>query len=319
MNELAENELTEIEKLLIELIKIPSVFGREKNIAEFIIKRLKGFEIRKQFVAKERFNIIAVKGKSRKWLVAHMDTVPGEIPVKITENAIFGRGACDNMQSVAASIIVGNKLKDINLLFTVGEEGNFEGAKAAQEVVKGDLIIVQEPTNFQIITRQRGLIEFKIVTKGKQQHSSLENLDSAIHKLIDILFSLKKNQWTCFNIGTVKGGIGTAIVAPGSEALMSVRPENIEEYQDILTKLGNFKSEIEGEIIVINCYKPKISNFRLFPPKKMVAFTEMAFFENSIVFGAGNIEFAHSDNEHILRKDLNLLPKKLIELLGLKF
>jgi hypothetical protein len=44
----------------------------------------------------------------------------------------------------------------------------------------------------------------------------------------------------------------------------------------------------------------------------------MYFFKNSIVFGAGDREFSHTDNEHILRKDLNQLPQKLMEVLRLE-
>src|SRR3989344_1921476 len=113
--------MTKIEQLLIRLIRVPSPSGQEKNIGEFIIQQLKNFKIQKQTVAKNRFNIIAKKGISKKWLVAHMDTVPGNMPIKITKDHISGRGACDNKQSIAASILVGETLDNINLLFTVGE------------------------------------------------------------------------------------------------------------------------------------------------------------------------------------------------------
>ena len=52
-----------------------------------------------------------------------------------------------------------------------------------------------------------------------------------------------------------------------------------------------------------------------FPRNIAKGFSEMAFFDNSIEFGAGDIAYAHTDNEHILRKDLNMLPEKLKALL----
>ena len=48
-----------MEKLLFNLLKIQSYSGDEKKIADFIILKLKGFKIKRQFVAKNRFNIIA--------------------------------------------------------------------------------------------------------------------------------------------------------------------------------------------------------------------------------------------------------------------
>jgi len=308
---LSQGTLTEIEGLLIELIKTPSFSGQEKEIGNFVIRQLKGFKVRKQFVGRDRFNIIAAKGESKKWLVAHMDTVLGEIPMRITEEKIFGRGACDNKQSIAASIIVGNQLKNINLLFTVGEEKDFIGARTAQKAgVKGDLMIIQEPTDFKVITGQNGVITFAVRTKGKKQHSSLVGADSAIHKLADILFSLKRNNWILFNIGQIEGGIAPNVVADKAEAIITVRPRDIKEYSHILNSLR----KVKAEIVVKNNFKPCRSGFG-FPELISPYFTEMAFFENSIQYGAGDIKFAHSDKEQILRKDLNLLPEKLIKLL----
>jgi len=44
-------------------------------------------------------------------------------------------------------------------------------------------------------------------------------------------------------------------------------------------------------------------------------FAETAFFKNSIKFGAGDIKFAHTDNEHINRSDLQKLPDHLISII----
>jgi acetylornithine deacetylase len=304
--------MTEIEKLLINLIKIPSVSGNEKLIGEFIISRLNDFKITKQNAGKDRFNIIAKKGISSKWLVTHMDTVPGELPLRITKDKIFGRGACDNKQSIAGSILVGNKIKNINLLFTVGEETDFIGARLARKnAIKGDFVIVQEPTDFKVITSQRGIIEFEITTKGKSGHSSAEKIKNANHKLIKVLTDLEKNKWSSFNIGVLSGGVAANVVAVSATATVSVRPKNIIEYKSVIEAL----KKIENKVKIKNCFRP-YKNKLFFPEKECRCFTEMFFFKNSILFGAGNIKLAHSDQENISRKQLNLLPLKLIELLS---
>jgi acetylornithine deacetylase/succinyl-diaminopimelate desuccinylase-like protein len=300
--------MTKIEQLLLKLLRIPSFSSQEKNIGEFIIRQLKGFKITKQYIKKDRFNIIARKGDSKKWLVAHMDTVQGNLPVKMTKDKIFGRGACDNKQSIAASIIVGNELKDINLLFTVGEEVDFVGAKAAK--IKGNLIVVQEPTDFKIITGQNGIIEFVIKTTGQRTHSSSDKIDSANNELIKILSDLNKKQWTCFNVGLISGGIASNVVADKAEAVVSARPKDIIEYKNILSAVKKINAKIEFK----NDFKPCASNL-IFPKFISRYFTEIAFFKNSIQFGAGDINFAHSDKECILREDLNVLPEKLTNLL----
>lgn len=304
--------MTEIEQLLIKLINIPSPSGQEKNIGEFIIQQLKGFKLRKQNVARNRFNIIAKKGVSKKWLVAHMDTIPGNIPINVTKDSISGRGACDNKQSIAASILVGKKLDNINILFTVGEEEDFAGARKAQKtrIVQGDLVIIQEPTQFQIMTGQRGVITCTIQTKGICQHSRFDKHNSAIHKLIQILNNIQKKKWTACNIGLIQGGVAANVVADNAEATLVIRPKNIKEHHQILNDL----KKIRANTTIKNNFEPKINQLG-FPIKIAKGFSEMAFFKNSIEFGAGNIKYAHTDHEHISRKDLNALLNKLTQLL----
>ena len=306
--------MTTIEKLLVKLIKIPSFSGSETRIGNYIISQLRGFKIRKQIVDGKRFNTIAKRGNSRKWLVAHMDTVAGNIPLRIDSRNIFGRGACDNKQSIAASIIAGNQLSDINLLFTVGEEFDFAGAKKAKSsgtIKEDDAAIIQEPTNFEIITGQRGVITFTIQTMGKAAHSSIDQQNNAIQKLISLLYFLEKKKWTAFNVGLISGGIAGNIVSDRAEATIVVRPNSIAEYNRIRRELR----KLDAKVIIKNDFKPFINNAMPFPLKIGKGFSEMAFFKNSIKFGAGNIKFAHSDNEQILRMDLNILPSRLMKLI----
>lgn len=304
--------MTPIEELLTKLLAIPSPTGQEKAVADFIIDRLAGFKIKKQFITPDRYNIIATKGSPRCWLLAHMDTVPGSIPVTMTEQDIYGRGACDNKQSVAGAIIASQQLTDIGLVFTVGEEQDFIGAKQAQtEIDHRHVVIVQEPTQFEVITGQWGVITCVITTTGTQQHSALPKTDSAIHKLVTILSDLQQKQWNRFNVGTINGGLAENIVAHAAQAYVVIRPETIQEYQAILETLKNIQAQVE----IKNSYPP-FDNKLGFPSKIGHGFAETAFFKNSLKFGAGNVAYAHSDHEHISRVELNQLPAALIKLVN---
>lgn len=296
-----------MDKLLISLLKIQSYSGDEERIAKFIVSKLKGFKIKRQFVAKNRYNIIARKGISKVWLVAHMDTVKSWVEPKVEGNKIYGRGAVDNKGNIAAAIEVGKQLSDINLCFTVGEEQDFIGAKSARKIIKNDLAIVMEPTNFEVYSRQRGIVNFEISTKGKQEHSAYSSgKNNAIQKLVKILLDLERKKWTAFNLGKIEGGIASNIVAPSAEVSLSARPETMKEYLSILKKVRNYR--IKNKI-------PPYSNPKI-KGKLKKAFTEMAFFKNSLVFGAGRIGQAHSNHEFIFKKDLNVAPEKIIDLIN---
>ena len=90
-----------------------------------------------------------------------------------------------------------------------------------------------------------------------------------------------------------------------------VRPNSIAEYKRIRRELR----KLDAKVIIKNDFKPSINNATPFPLKIGKGFSEMAFFKNSIKFGAGNIKFAHSDNEQISRIDLNILPMRLVKLI----
>jgi len=305
---------TPIEKLLINLLKIKSVSGEEKEIGDFLVSELKDFKVKKQYVGNKRFNVIAQKGKSDIWIVAHMDTVPGDVPIKITKDKIYGRGAIDNKGNMAGAIMAGRKLKNINLLFTVSEETDFSGAKKFGS--KKGKFIVMEPTNFSILKGQRGAVAFRIVARGRQMHSSLifKKEDSAVFNLLSVLAKLYRKNWTAFNAVISDGGKKDSIVPKYAEARIFTRPKTLKEYQSTVKYLRRFRAN-NVRIKIDGTFKPCRSN--LFEKgKNALFFSEMIFFKNSLLFGVGGIFLAHAENEYVLRKDLNSLEEKLLALVG---
>ncbi|MHA1753963.1 MAG: M20/M25/M40 family metallo-hydrolase, partial [Candidatus Odinarchaeia archaeon] len=82
-------------EFLKELIKIYSPHGNEETASEFIYGTLKklGFNTVKTPIG----NVIGQIGEGKPviFLCGHMDTVKGELPFKVTDNKIYGRGAVD--------------------------------------------------------------------------------------------------------------------------------------------------------------------------------------------------------------------------------
>ena len=304
--------LSGIEKLLVGLINIESTSGNETSVATFIESQLKDFHCERQYVDKKRFNLIARKGKSNVWIVAHMDTVPPFFPARVTADKIFGRGAADNKGNIAGAVFVARELKDINLLFTVGEEQDFIGAKKAK--IKGKAIVL-EPTNFKVRTAQCGVIAAKLTAKGDQKHSSLlvKQEENALHVLVDTLDRLIGKHWHCFNVGTMKGGVAANVVAGSAETEFSVRPRSQKEFLEILKTIRTLKNV---RVQIINKISPFKSNLaKNYPSSGPVSFfSELAFFKDGILFGVGDIAQAHTVTEFIRRKDLEKLPGKLVSI-----
>jgi LysW-gamma-L-lysine carboxypeptidase len=305
----------DLEKLLINLIEIESVSGNEKKIADFICRQLTGFSITKQIISKNRYNIYAQKGKSDIWLVAHMDTVVGKVPIKITDKSIYGRGAVDNKGNIAGAITVAKNLENINLLFTVGEEVDFAGAKKAK--INGKVIIL-EPTSLRVKLNQRGVIVFRINTFGIQQHSSLpfNEKDNANHQMIRILNKILDFSWSNFNIGALSGGNATNIISDSSTIECSVRPKNDTEYTEIMDTLKSLSKNTK--IQIVNSVPPYTSSLRVenADTESVAFFSELGFFKNGVLFGVGDDKQSHTKHEHIERSELNKFPKKLIQLIN---
>jgi len=307
--------MTDIEKLLLEMLEIPSVSGEEKDMGDFLVSKLGDFKIKKQLIGKSRFNVIAEKGIPEIYLVVHMDTVPGDVPVKVTTDRIYGRGAIDNKGNIAGAIMAARKLENIGLIFTVGEEDDFSGAKKV--VIKKGKFIIMEPTKMEVMSGQRGIIAFNIIASGVQMHSSLDfsNDKSAIYNLVKTLADFYKKKWTSFNVVITSGGEKENIVSDYAMAQASVRPKSISEYNEVIVFLKKIK-EKNISIKIRDSIRPCSSDL-VKSGKTAPFFSEMAFFKNSILFGVGDISNAHTANEYVLRKDLNKLEEKLINLINI--
>ncbi len=304
--------ITSLEKTLIGLLRIDSTTGNEGAVAKYIESKLGGFCLERQYVSKERFNVIARKGKSDVWMVAHMDTVPPFLPVRVTADKIFGRGAIDNKGNIAGAIFAARQMSDVNLLFTVGEEVDFAGAKKAN--IKGNEIIL-EPTGFEKRLAQCGVISAKITARGEQKHSSLlaNDRESALHVLTNTLGVLMKKKWHCFNIGTIQGGVAENVVAGFAEAVVSVRPRNRIEFLEVLKTL---RAQTGVKIEIINKLPPFVSGLpeRIGMREPVSFFSELSFFKRGVLFGAGHIAQAHTPGEFIRRRDLERLPGELVKI-----
>jgi len=310
-------KLSPVEQLLIELLRIPSESGHEGPIADHLAVRLAGSFplIEKIPVSDGRCCLFAGAGAPKTLLAAHLDTVVGQLEASSDEENIYGRGSCDTKGSVAAAIAAGEQaraagLSDFGLLFTIGEETEFDGAVAASAWLKKQawrpkFVVVGEPTGLKVVTAQKGILSAELECRGTKAHSSRAERDSATSKLVAILATLEKLDLpgTLFNIGVLAGGEADNIVAANAKAVLSWR-----------TSLPGLKERLEKALAatgVAHTFKitvdlPPVSrDWPNFPKNEVSYYTEMVYFENSVVCGPGHISEAHSADEFVSRRELN--------------
>ena len=90
--------MTDIKKAqtLIELVQHYSPSGEETPSVDYLIGRMKDLGFTKAY-KDEVGNAIGVMGEGEKQIVllGHIDTVTGEIPVRIEDDILYGRGSVD--------------------------------------------------------------------------------------------------------------------------------------------------------------------------------------------------------------------------------
>jgi len=213
--------MTKTEKLLCELIALPSVnpaflpegspFAGEDRVAEFLAGAgaRAGLEVELKRVLPQRSNLLArlapsTKAKQRLLLAPHLDTVGGaEVPGAlftpcVKGDRLFGRGACDTKGSVAAMFAAlcefaasGKRPAQTEIVFAglIDEECGQAGSRAlANGGFKADLAIVGEPTRLKAVTTHKGTMWLRLETRGKAAHGARPELGrNAVHEMARVV------------------------------------------------------------------------------------------------------------------------------------
>jgi acetylornithine deacetylase len=215
--------MTDSEKLLCELIALPSVNpaflppndprAGERRVADFLAATAAqaGLDVDFQEVQSGRTNFLATlrpagKTRQRILLAPHLDTVPGtsdeQYVPRLEDTRISGRGACDTKGSVAAMLTALCQLAqhdprpagtEIVFAGLADEENAQTGSRAlAASGFKADLAIVGEPTRLEIVTAHKGSLWLALRTRGKAAHGARPDLGrNAVHEMARVVCLLE--------------------------------------------------------------------------------------------------------------------------------
>ena len=321
-------------ELAKSLVNIPSVTGDEAALADFLCALLaeERFDVRSQDVEAGRRNLLAVLAdKPAVILCTHMDTVPDWVAAGEDDTHLYGRGACDAKGIMAAMIVAAGELrdeglKDIGLLFLVGEETDSVGAKKANLMSPGSrFIIVGEPTGNKLATAHKGVLTLTLKAGGKTAHSAYpERGESAILKLLDVLSDIRKLDFgrdpvlgpTVMNVGRINGGTASNVIPGTAEAVLSYRTGVSPDL--VLSGIRSATAD-RADIAVRTKSQPQVL-FTLtgFPSELMPYGTDIPYltaFGRPLLLGPGSVLEAHVENERVEKKQLEeavVLYKRLV-------
>jgi LysW-gamma-L-lysine carboxypeptidase len=168
-------------ELLLSMLKTYSPSGSEQRLADLLLKYMlaHGFNARKDRVG----NVIGELGSEGPniLLCGHMDTVPGEIPVRIEGDQLYGRGAVDAKSSLAAMLFGSSLARDrspfpfrVTVAGVVEEERSSVGAK---EIIASpdtyDLAVFGEPSGASnIVIGYKGSLSLQVTCITQGGHSA---------------------------------------------------------------------------------------------------------------------------------------------------
>ena len=239
--------------LLSELVAIesvnpayPGVASGESGVADRVeveCRRL-GLDVERDEVLPGRDNVLArldVPGADQTLLFeVHTDTIGLEgmgdraLKPEVREGRLFGRGACDDKASLAAMLVAlealvlrrGELKTNVLLLAAADEEYRFRGIlRFLEQRIPVSAAIVGEPTELRVVIAHKGVVRFRVTTRGKAAHSSTpEEGRNAIVQMATVIDALSTTErrlrdrshplvgQPTMNIGRVYGGTGVNVV-----------------------------------------------------------------------------------------------------------
>lgn len=314
-------------ELTRELIDIPSVTPDEAEVGKYLyayLQRLcadyKGCVERSE-VEPGRWNVFASFDEPYVTLSTHMDTVPPFIPSREDDEFIWGRGACDTKGIIASMLVAAERLlsagvRNIGLLFVVGEERNSAGAYHAAANPRGSRYIINgEPTENHLALGSKGALRYEVVGRGKMAHSAYPELgESAIEKLLDALEAIRRVELpvdsilgaSTLNIGTIHGGRAPNVIPDEARAEIFIRlVGDSAATREALAKAVGDKAELNFVLEIPAIRLTAVDGL----PTTVVAYTTdiPAFGGNwgePLLLGPGSIHVAHTSHERVPKQQL---------------
>jgi acetylornithine deacetylase len=313
-------------ELTRELIDIESVTPNEERVGKYLFDHLSriagatGGRVEFMDVEPHRRNVFAQWGEPVVTFSTHIDTVPPFFASTEDEDFIWGRGACDTKGIIAAMIfaveaLLADGMRNVGLLFVVGEERNSAGAFFAAQQPRGSRYLINgEPTENKLALGSKGALRYEVVARGRMAHSAYPHLgESAIEKLLDVLEKLRHLELpheamfgpSTVNIGTIQGGRAPNVIPDHAQAEVFFRL--VDDGSSIRKAMGEITQGVEvKEILSIPAMR--------FGTMKGIETTVVSYATDIPAFGGawgtpflmgpGSIHVAHTSEERVPKKEV---------------
>lgn len=275
--------MNEVE-LLQRLVAIPSLSGEESEAVSFLVQAMTAMGYAAEI--DEAGNAVGIRENPDEngritneiMLLGHIDTVPGDIPVRIEGDLLYGRGAVDAKGPLATFVVAGSQahLPSGTRIVVVGaveeESTTSKGARYIAQQFTPDYCIIGEPSGWDGVTlgyKGRILIDYTRQeemghTAGSQTGAAEKGLNWWIN-LSELIAEFNEGRHKLFHqlmssvrhIETSSNGLNNRI-----EMKIGIRlpPDfDVQSFQQRVVELAN------GASVKTYAYEPAFSSSRLSP------------------------------------------------------
>jgi succinyl-diaminopimelate desuccinylase len=272
--------------LLKKLISIPSVYGNEKEIADFVENFLKEKNPSLTLI-RENNTVLAftdfMPEKKTVALIGHLDTVPGENEYEgqVIDGKLYGLGASDMKAGDAVILKLAEDFSKqssrFNLFFILyeKEEGPYTEnglqpvfKKYGELLKKIDFAFVLEPTDNVLQVGCLGVIHAWFVFKGKRAHSARPwEGENAIHKGWELLKYLREFKpreikvrelsfYEVLNATMVEFSGGRNIIPEEFKVNLNYRFSPLKTIKEAMADLLSLKEKVKADDIEFTDLSP---------------------------------------------------------------
>jgi [amino group carrier protein]-lysine/ornithine hydrolase len=220
--------------LLDELLGTPSVTGSTDAAAARLVEatRAAGFASHVDAAG----NVVMCWGDgaatSDILLIGHLDTVPGDLPVRLHEGRLYGRGSVDAKGPLAAALAAVSALPaqgaPITVVAACDEEGPSLGARHLRARAAPSALVVLEPSGWNTVTTgYRGCVRLRAAIERSSAHHAAPE-PAAADLLVAALAQLQERLGSRGGASARDGGRAVDAIQLRINALRTVDREETE-------------------------------------------------------------------------------------------
>lgn len=215
-------------------------------------------------------------------LCGHIDTVPGKLPVRVSDGMLQGRGAVDAKSSLISLLYGARMAKDrgfrgtLHVIAATGEEGPGKGiVEVAASHEKTDYAIFGEPSGTTgITTGYRGRVLLDARFRSKSYHASASwmgknAVDIAIDSWRDIRNSYgdgKDFSSVSVSLTSIHGGKADNVTPSDASLTLDVRYPPSKREEEVMADLKRFlihgDNERGADLRIRSSVSPYVSNLK---------------------------------------------------------